>query len=275
MLIRFTAAMLPLCCSALLAQSPSGSVVGRVTDSAGGVVPAVRVTLTNLDTNQSHEATTRDTGDFTAPNLAPGRYALEARVDGFQLYRRPEFTLALDQVLRLDISLQVGAVTESVTVVDSPPVLNTESGARGDVTTNDELREMPLASRNFSDLAYLSGGVLPKGEDGDGAFAINGARADNTGFLIDGMNNTQRRNTGSMVSPPLEGVQEFKMITSGFSAEYGRYAGGVLSVILKSGGNRLRGSLYQFMRNDLLDARNFFDVDKSKLRRHQFGATVS
>ena len=89
------------------------------------------------------------------------------------------------------------------------------------------------------------------------------------------MNNIQRRNTGSIVSPPLEGVQELKMITSGCSAEYGRYAGGVLSVILKSGGNRPRGALYQFMRNDLLDARNFFDVDKSKLRRHQFGATVS
>ena len=111
MFIRLTAAMLLLCGSALLAQSPSASVVGRVTDSAGGVVPAVRVTPTNLNTNQSHEVTTRDTGDFTAPNPAPGRYALEARQDGFQLYRRPEFTLALDQVLRLDVSLQVGAVT--------------------------------------------------------------------------------------------------------------------------------------------------------------------
>ena len=275
MFARFRAALLPLFCMAVFGQTPSATVVGRVTDSAGGVVPAVTVKLTNLETNQGHEVVTRDSGDFTAPNLAPGRYSLEARREGFQLYRRPEFTLALDQVLRLDVSLQVGAVTESVTIVDTPPVLNTESGARGDVTTNDEIREMPLAGRNFSDLAYLSGGVLPKGEDGDGAFAINGARADNAGFLIDGMNNTQRRNTGSMVSPPLEGVQEFKMITSGFAAEYGRYAGGVLSVILKSGGNRLRGSLYEFMRNDVFDARNFFDVDKSKLRRHQFGATAS
>lgn len=257
------------------AQTPTASVVGRVSDSAGGVVPLARVKITNLDTNQSQEVLTRDTGDYTAPNLQAGRYSMESRVEGFQLYRRPEFTLALDQVLRLDIVLQLGAVTESVTVVDTPPALNTESGARGDVTTSEELREMPLAGRNFADLAYLTGGVQEKGEGADGGFAINGARADNTGYLIDGMNNTQRRNTGSMVSPPLEGVQEFKMITSGFAAEYGRYAGGVLSVVLKSGGNRLRGSLYQFMRNDVFDARNFFDVDKNKLRRHQFGATAS
>ena len=107
-------------------------------------------------------------------------------------------------------------------MTDTPPALTTESGARGDVTTNKELTELPLARRNFSDLAYLTGGVLPKGEDGDGAYAINGARADNVGFLLDGMNNTQRRNTVSMANPPLEGVQEFKLITSGFAAEYGR-----------------------------------------------------
>jgi hypothetical protein len=169
MFARFRAALLPLFCMAVLGQTPSATVVGRVTDSAGGVVPAVTVRLTNLETNQANEVVTRDSGDFTAPNLAPGRYSLEARREGFQLYRRPEFTLALDQVLRLDVALQVGAVTESVTIVDTPPVLNTESGARGDVATNDEIREMPLAGRNFSDLAYLSGGVLPKGEDGDGA----------------------------------------------------------------------------------------------------------
>ncbi len=117
--------------------------------------------------------------------------------------------------------------------------------------------------------------MLPKGADGDGQFAVNGARADNVSFLVDGMNNTQRRNTTVMVSPPLEGIQEFKLITSGFSAEYGRFAGGVLSMVTKSGGNRVRGSLYEFLRNDALDARNFFDVSKSKLIRNQFGATIS
>jgi outer membrane receptor protein involved in Fe transport len=259
----------------LFPQTPSATVVGRAEDATGAVMPQVLVRVTNLDTNQVRQASTNESGEYLIPYLAPGRYGLEANAEGFRTYKRPEFTLAVDQVLRLELRMELGTTTESVTVTEAPPVLNTESGARGDVTTNAEITEMPLAGRNFSDLAYLTGGVLPKGEDGDGAYAINGARADNVGFLIDGMNNTQRRNTGAMVSPPLESVQEFKMITSGFSAEYGRYAGGVLSVVTKSGTNRYRAALYEFMRNDVFDTRGFFELQKSKLRRHQFGATAS
>lgn len=261
--------------AAAWAQTPAARLVGRVTDPSGGVMPGVQVRITNLDTNQSFDGKTNDLGDYTIPMLNPGRYSMEANAQGFRTYRRPELTLAVDQILRVDVVLEVGATTETVTVVEEAPALNTESGTRGDVTTNQEITEMPLAGRNFADLAYLTGGVLPKGEDGDGAFAINGARADNVGFVLDGMNNTQRRNTGSVASPPLEGVQEFKMITSGFSAEYGRYAGGMLSVVTKSGSNRYRGALYEFLRNDIFDARGFFELDKSKLRRNQFGATVS
>jgi hypothetical protein len=257
------------------AQTPSASLVGRVTDATGAVIPGVSIKVTNLDTNIAQQGSSNEVGDFTIPYLNPGRYSLEARSEGFRMYKRSEFTLAVDQVLRIDIPLEVGASAESVTVTDAPPVLNTESGTRGEVATNEEIAEIPLDSRNFSDLAYLTGGVIPKGDGGDGSYAINGARADNVGFLVDGMNNTQRRNTGAVINPPLEGVQEFKLITSGFSAEYGRYAGGVLSVVTRSGSNRLRGSLYEFLRNDARDARSFFDVEKSKLRRNQFGATVS
>ncbi len=257
------------------AQTPSASVVGRVTDPTGAVIPGVSIKITNLDTNISQPGSSNEIGDFTIPYLNPGRYALEASAPGFRTYKRAEFTLAVDQVLRIDIPLEVGATTESVTITDAPPVLNTESGARGDVTTNEEIAEIPLDGRNFADLAYLTGGVLPKGDGGDGQYAVNGARADNIGFLIDGMNNSQRRNTGYVINPPLEGVQEFKMITSGFSAEFGRYAGGVLSALTKSGSNRFRGSLYEFIRNDIWDATGYFDVEKSKLRQNRFGATLS
>jgi TonB-dependent Receptor Plug Domain. len=259
----------------LAAEAQSASVVGRVVDATGAVVPGVKIRVANLDTNQSHEELTNGVGDYTVPYLTPGRYTLEAQGEGFRAYKHAEFALELDQTLRVDIRMEIGATSDSITVTDTPAALNTDSGARGDVTSNAELTEMPLNGRNFTDLAFLTGGVIPRGEGADGAFAINGARADNVGFLVDGMNNTQRRNTGAMVSPPLEGVQEFKLITSGFAAEYGRYAGGVLSVAMKSGGNRLRGSLSEFMRNDALDARNFFDAGKSKLRQNQFGATLT
>jgi outer membrane receptor protein involved in Fe transport len=269
-LLLFLVALAPLA-----AQTPSASVVGRVVDATGAVIPGVAVKITNLDTNQVSSGITNGAGDYTVPYLNPGRYALDAEGPGFRTYKQGEFPLQVEQTLRIDIKMEIGATSDSVTVIDTPPVLNTESGARGDVTSNAELTEIPLNGRNFSDLAYLTGGVLPRGDGGDGQFAINGARADNVGFLLDGVNNTQRRNTSSMVSPPLEGVQEFKMITSGFAAEYGRFAGGVLSAVTKSGGNRVRGSLYEFLRNDALDARNFFDAGKSKLRQNQFGATLS
>ena len=250
-------------------------MVGRVVDPSGGVVPGVAIKVTSLDTNQTRTGSSNSAGDFTIPYLNPGKYTLEADSKGFSTYKHSGFTLEVDQEQRIDIRLEVGATSQTVTVVETPEALNTESGARGDVTSNAELTEMPLNGRNYQDLAYLTGGVVPKGDGGDGQFAVNGARADNVSFMVDGMNNTQRRNTTVMVSPPLEGIQEFKLITSGFSAEYGRFAGGMLSMVTRSGGNRLRGSLYEFLRNDAMDARNYFDAGKSKLIQNQFGATVA
>lgn len=257
------------------AQSPSASVVGRVTDATGAVIPDASITVTNLETNIARTVSSNESGEYTVLHLNPGRYSLTAACQGFRTYQQAEFVLAIEQVLRIDIRLEVGATAESVTVSDVLPALNTENGTRGEVTTNAEIVEMPLEGRNFSDLAYLTGGVIPKGDGGDGSYAVNGARADNTGFLLDGVNNTQRRNTGVVITPPLEGVQEFKMLTSGYSAEYGRYAGGMLTAVTKSGTNRLRGSLYEFLRNDVFDAKGYFDVEKSRLRRNQFGATLS
>ncbi|MGH9937209.1 MAG: TonB-dependent receptor plug domain-containing protein, partial [Blastocatellia bacterium] len=207
--------------------------------------------------------------------LNPASHTLEAQGAGFRAYRRDNFRLAVGQVLRIDIRLEVGAATETVSITDTPSALNTETGARGEVITKDEIAELPLAGRNFSDLALLTSGVIPRGDGGDGSFAVNGARADNAGFLLDGMNNTQRRNTGVVINPPIESIQEFKMLTSGYSAEYGRYAGGMLTAVTKSGTNRFHGSLYEFLRNDVFDAKGYFDPERLKLRRNQFGATVS
>ena len=261
--------------SAANGQTPSAGVMGRVTDSNGAVIPGAIIKVTNLDTNISQKTVTNESGDFVLPYLNPAGYALEAQAAGFRTYKRDNFTLAVSQILRLDIRLEAGAATETVTITDTPSALNTETGARGEVTTSAEIAELPLDGRNFSDLALLTGGVIPRGDGGDGSFAVNGGRGDNTGFLLDGMNNTQRRNSGVVINPPIESIREFKMLTSGFSAEYGRYAGGMLTAVTKSGTNRLHGSLYEFLRNDIFDAKGYFDPERLKLRRNQFGATVS
>ncbi len=235
----------------------------------------VAVTVTNAATNLQERVVSNHAGDYTLPFLAPGTYTLEASSEGFTGYKRAAFPLAVDQEQRIDIQLTVGSALQTITVADTPEALQTENGSRGEVTSNAEITQIPLNGRNYSDLAFLTSGVVPRGEGGDGQFAINGARADNVSLMIDGMNNTQRRNTTSMVSPSLEDVQEFKLITSGFSAEYGRFAGGVLSVVTKSGGNRVHGALFEFLRNDALDARNFFSPTTPKLIQNQFGGLIS
>lgn len=260
---------------AATAQSSSSSLVGRVTDRSGAVVPKVAIRITHIETNQSRLVESNEVGDYTVPFLPPGIYRLEATLSGFRTFRLIRLELQVDQTQRVDIGMEVGSVEHTVTVDETLPALNTETGARGEVTTAKEIKELPLDGRNFTDLALLTGGVIPKGDGGDGAFAVNGARADNFGFVVDGVENTQKRNTGAMVSPPIEGVQEFKLITSGFAAEYGRYAGGVLSVVTKSGTNRLHGALYEFIRNDVFDAKAFFAVSKPKLRRNQYGVNLN
>jgi hypothetical protein len=261
--------------AAVSAQAPSASVVGRVVDASGAVIPGVTIKVTSVETAQVRTGASNAAGDYTLPYLQPGPYTLEADAVGFSTYRHAAFKLDLDQEQRIDIRMEVGAQGQTITVSETPEALNTENGSRGDVTSNAELTEIPLNGRNYSDLSFMTGGVVPKADNTDGQFSVNGGRGDNVGFLIDGMNNTQRRNTNVMVTPPLEGVQEFKVITSGFAAEYGRFAGGLVTMVTKSGGNQLRGSLYEFLRNNALDARNFFDATKSKLIQNQFGATLT
>ncbi|HMX28348.1 MAG TPA: carboxypeptidase-like regulatory domain-containing protein, partial [Blastocatellia bacterium] len=258
-----------------IAQTPTAGITGQVTDATGAVVPGATIKVTNLDTNISQKTVSNVSGEFVVPYLNPARYTLEAQAGGFRQYKRDNFKLEVGQTLRLDIQLEVGATTETVTITDAPSALNSETGIRGEVTSSAEIAELPLDGRNFSDLALLTGGVIPKGDGGDGSFAVNGGRGDNTGFLLDGMNNTQRRNTNVVINPPIESIQEFKMLTSGFSAEYGRYAGGMLTAVTKSGTNKFHGSLFEFLRNDIFDAKGYFDPERLKLRRNQFGATLS
>ncbi len=266
-----------LAVSANFAQGNLATVTGMVTDSAQAVMPGVTIRIRNVGTGIARTMSTSSTGDYTITNLPPGGYEIIAEAKGFRTYRKSGVVLELGQVLRDDIQMQVGTVTESVNVTAEIAVLNTESGTiKGDVIVQAEIQDMPLNGRDFTDLAFLVPGVVPVAQGGQGSFAsINGARADSTNFVVDGFNNRNPRGAAAQVRPNLDALQEFKMEVSGYSAEYGRMAGGVVNMALRSGTNQFHGNVFEYLRNDLYDARAFFDTDKLSLRRNQFGAMAS
>ena len=245
-------------------------------DASGAIIPEARITVLNTGTGIARRAVTTEAAEFTVPNLAPGMYDITVEKEGFRTLREEGLELQVDQTARLEMKLEVGSVAETIEVTASLPVLNTETAARGEVVTSQEIVEVPLDGREFMDLALLVPGVGRKAQGGDGSqISINGARPDNSNFVIDGFSNQQSRTGVPQARPPLDAMQEFKMQVSGFSAEYGRLAGGVANMALKTGTNVPHGTVFEFLRNDAFDARNFFDQEKSSLRRNQFGGTLN
>ncbi|MCL5742478.1 MAG: carboxypeptidase regulatory-like domain-containing protein, partial [Acidobacteria bacterium] len=261
----------------LFGQGELATITGVVTDSSKAVMAGVVVTVRNTETNQIRTVPTAEDGYFTLAQLVPGSYELTALKPGFRTYRQPDIVLETGQQLRADIELQLGAVSETVEVTASVAPLNTENGQiKGAVVVQQEIQDVPLDGRDFTDIAFLVPGVLPKAQGGQGsAMAINGSRADNTNFYVDGFNDRNARGAAAQLRPNIDALQEFKMEVSGFSAQYGKMAGGVMNMVLKSGTNRLHGSAFEYLRNDLVDARSFFDPVKYPLRRNQFGGVLS
>jgi hypothetical protein len=256
-------------------QTPTGNIVGRVTDSTRAAVPGASIKIRNVNTNLTRTAQSQDDGEYTVSNLEPGTYDVVFDKAGFRQVHESGLELQVDQTARMDARLEIGAVSETVEIKADTTLINTETSSRGDVITSRELTEMPLNGRDFNDLAFLVAGVQPAEQGGKGsAYVVNGARADASNVVIDGLNDQNPRDAGAQARPPLDSLQEFKLQTSGYSAEYGRLAGGVVNMVLRSGTNQIHGSLFEFVRNDLFDARNFFDAAKSELRRNQFGGTV-
>ena len=266
-----------LIATSLYAQADVATVTGVVTDSGQAVVPGVSVTVRNTNTNIAQQITTNNDGYFTITQLPPGVYELTASRTGFSNYRATRIALESGQTLRHDIALQLGSVSETINVQAEIAVLNTENGAiNGDVIVQQEIADMPLNGRDFTDLAFLVPGVLPNAQGGAGSgMAINGARGDNTNFYLDGMNDRNSRGAAAQFRPNIDALEEFKMEVGGFSAEYGRMAGGILNMTLKSGTNQYHGTLFEYFRNDVFDARSFFDSRRLALHQNQFGGTIS
>lgn len=266
------------------AQAFEATITGIIADSSGAVIPGVEIAVTNEETNLQSRTLSNDVGYYTIVALNPGFYRVEAELPDFRRYVQSNIRLEVNQVVRIDIAMEIGQIEQEILVVGEVPIINTANAARGSVIYNEEIIDLPLEGREFSDLSFLMGGVIPKEEGGLGSFAnINGARADSMNFLLDGGNNNILRAGSPVVQPSLDSIREFKVQTSNYSAEYGRRSTGVINAVLKSGTNELHGSVFHFHRNDVFDSRSFFDLqdldgdgksDKSKLLRNNFGGNI-
>jgi Carboxypeptidase regulatory-like domain/TonB dependent receptor-like, beta-barrel len=274
--------------SPVVAQQDAATVVGEVTDPSGGVVPGAAVTVTNLATGITLTTVTNDRGVYSLPGLRPGEYTITIELDGFSKFVQSTVTLQVAQVLRLDATLQAGSLTETVQVQAAPSLLQTQVSSRGSVIDERKILNLPLNGRDYNQLALLSPGVLPgtprlASVNFKGVLNVNGNRTFNNVFLLDGVDNISYSNSFrgenvQLVQPSIEALQEFKIQTNAYSAEYGRSSGAVVNAVIKSGTNVVRGSAYEFLRDDSLDANNYFSnllgAPKPRRERDQFGGAA-
>jgi hypothetical protein len=270
----------------------TGSINGVVRDRAQAVVVGAKVTIINVQTNLSQEVTSASDGSYHFLALPAGNYRLTATAAGFRPYTATDITVQVNDQLHLDITLDVGAVSEHVEVSANVAHVETENTQLGDVIDSQKMLNLPLNGRSYLDLLGLQAGVAPSGSvtiggsSGTGArpvsgyienagnVSVNGQRETANAFLVNGGDVSEGRNLGAGLVPNLDSVEEFRLITNSFDAEYGKFSGAVMNAITKSGTNNFHGDLFEFLRNDKMDAANFFTPVKSELRRHQFGGVA-
>ncbi|MCS7315307.1 MAG: carboxypeptidase regulatory-like domain-containing protein [Bryobacterales bacterium] len=278
-----------LVCAPAGAQVTTGTILGTVRDSTGAAVPAAQITITETNKGTSLQFVTDETGAYHAPFLSPGTYSVTVEKPGFKRQVRSGILLQVDQRARVDITLEVGQLTETVDVVAAAPLVRSESAELGEVIEERAIRELPLNGRLFTQLVYLAPGITPgqAGENLSGQSTFNprgpsnfnalGSQANANAWLVDGIDNNEYTFNTVIVMPSLESVREFKVLTGVYSAEFGRGAGVVL-VSTKSGSNEFHGTLFEYLRNQKLDARNYFHakpLEKPPFRRNQFGVALS
>jgi Carboxypeptidase regulatory-like domain len=278
--------------SALFAQAVTGTLLGTVSDSTGAVVAGVKVTVTNQDTGLTRSVKTDAIGEYTVPSIPTGMYTVLAEMDGFKATALSNVELGVDQRARIDVKLEVGAMTESVTIEAQTPLVQTSSSELGTTVKDEQIQALPLNGRNFVSLTRTVPGVL-RGNIGaniDGAgslawrasasFSANGQRARDNNFMLDGVDNNETWLQTVVIFPSVDALDEFKLQTSTYSAEFGRSLGGVVNLQIKSGTNAYRGSVFEFHRNDAFDANNFFNNaakpsrPKPDFKQNQFGFTL-
>lgn len=264
--------------SPVLAQSTTGTVLGSVKDQSGAVLPGVEITVLNLSTNQSRTTVTNERGDYTVPQVPIGVYSVAATLPGFKTEVRQRIEIQVDQRARIDFTLEVGQVTEKVMVTEEAPLVQATSASLGSVVDNQKIQQLPLNSRDFEKLALLVPGATPPQPGSNlsfrGGISIGGAGERGNNFTLDGISNTTHNVFTYVYKPSVDEIQEFKVQPNAYDAESGRGEGGQITVTTKSGSNALHGTVFEFLRNDKLDARNFFEKEKAPFKRNQFGGNL-
>src|SRR5579864_2379709 len=289
---RILAGVCLLFSTTLFAQFETSEVLGTVRDPSGSPVPNAAVTLANQETGVEMKTATDVNGAYDFFNVKVGRYTVAVEATGFSKATATDITIAVGTRQRVDLTMQVGAITESVTVTGAASALETDSSEHSQVISTQAVAELPLNGRNYADLALLATNVhispmaisfSPSGTPREGAFNVNGMRSTYNNFLLDGLDNnsygTSNQNySAQVVQPSPDALAEFRVITSNFSAEYGRVGGAVVNAALRSGTNQFHGSAYEFLRNTDLNATGFtFSpsvFQKPTLQRNQFGVTI-
>ena len=272
--------------SPIVRADVTGTILGTVRDPSGAVVADADVKAINMETNQGRSARSSITGDYRFLALPVGRYRIEATSPGFQKYVVSEVLLDVNQQRRADITLSVGTVDQSVEISAGSLAIETTATQLGEVIETKKIVGLPLNGRSYIDLLGLQAGVAPatagsiqqdrpvSGTLSSGNISVNGQRETANAFLVNGADVTEGRNLGAAVIPNLDAISEFRLITNSFDAEYGKFSGAVMNAVTKSGTNQIHGTAFEVLRNDKLDARNFFDPSKGALKRNQFGYAV-
>ena len=269
-------------------QVDEGSITGTVQDTSGAVVANAQVILLNTDQGITLETKSSGSGSYTFSPVRIGHYTLTATATGFQKTTQQNLTVAISQNLQVNVQLKPGTATETVVVTEAPPQLQTEDASVGQVVTEQTINNLPLNGRNFTFLAQLGAGMQTpqadtRGNAASGAFSANGLRPAQNNYLLDGIDNNSNavdflNGTNFIVLPPVDAISEFKVQTGEFSAELGRSAGAVLNATIKSGTNSFHGAVWEFFRNDKLDAADWFEANsgtpKGELRFNTFGGTA-
>jgi len=278
----FVFVMLLVCAGEGLAQTGTGSIRGTIRDSSGAVIPGVTVTLTQLTTSVSRSTVTNNDGQYVFPFLPPSTYRIETHKEGFEGFVRDNLVIDVNLAATVDVTLQIGATAQTITVTAETPLLETSTSSLGEVVSDKQINELPTNGRNpFGFTALVAGVQAPYGFSqtaydmySDQFVSINGSRPNQNVFIIDGGNATEPMFNGPAIYPSMDDVQEYKIQTSNFSAEFSNSGGGVINITTKSGTNQLHGSAYEFMRNDAVDANNFFaNGGKTPYKFNQFGAS--